>query len=264
MNEDTAANHFDTHMRLLSKYRSLNGARYGSMTAGGLLSTVLLSAPDPGAIAVGLTGLALLPIGYLVKFPAEAASRSLKANWKKAFSGATWRTVGGEIGVVTETDEYGNDIRLSFHGKVSNETFGLSSLEPASDKARQLAPLLEKANPYDKTFHPVVRMFCLAAATIAGMAVLPLPLAIVWVWLAFSTFCYLMCGFASGISSDNDALLRRVAKSKWQTLDGRIGVVRAADRRGNGDSGWVDYLTIGFDDGSEHRAEKSEMNPVHS
>jgi hypothetical protein len=188
MNKDTAASHFDTHMRLLSRYRSLNGARYGSMTAGALLATVLLSVPDPDAISIGLTGLALLPIGYLLKFPADAASRSLRANWKKAFSGTTWRTVGGEIGVVTKTDEYGNDICLSFNGKVSNEKFGLASLEPVSEKARDL---------------------------------------------------------------------------EWQTLDGRIGVVRAAESCGNGDTGWVDYLTIGFDDGSEYRGEKSEMNPVH-
>ncbi len=264
MSKDTVASHIDTHKRLLSNYRALNGARYGSLTGGGLLATTMLSGPDPDAIAVGLTGLALLPIGYLLKFPAEAASRALKANWKKAFEGATWRTVGGEIGVVRETDEYGNDLKLAFNGMLSKKTFSLKSLEPASNKARELLTPVAEANPYDERFHPMARMFCLFFLSLMGMALLPPALAIVWVWLVFSGFCYLMCGAFSGRSGDDDSLLRRVAKTKWQVLDGRTGSVRAAESRGNGDTGWVDYLTIGFEDGSEYCGEKSEMIPVHS
>lgn len=263
MVKNTVAEHIDTHKRLLSNYRALNGARYGSLTCGTLLATTLMGAPDLGAISVGLTGLFMLPIGYLLKFPAEAASRSMKANWKKAFEGSSWRTAGGEIGVVRESDEYGNDLKLSFKGKLSRETFDVDNLEPVTERSRALVAPLADANPYDRRFHPVARMGCLFLLTLMAMLLLPPALTIGALWLVFSGFCYLMCGAFSGTGGDND-LLRRVAKTQWQVLDGRIGFVRAAESRGNGDTGWVDYLTIGFEDGSEFYGEKSEMVPIHN
>ncbi|MCV9964609.1 hypothetical protein OIU34_22215 [Pararhizobium sp. BT-229] len=262
MSKNTVAEHIDTHKRLLSNYRALNGARYGSFACGGLLATSLMGLPDPNSVALGLTGLSLLPVGYLLGFPAQATAHSMKANWKRAFVGASWRTAGGEIGVVQETDEFGNDLKLSFKGLLSSKTFSLASLEPATDKARALVAPLADANPH-VSGHPFASLFCPLGLAILAMLLLPPALAIGCVWLVLSCFSYFMCGAFSGTSGDN-GLLSRVAKTRWQVLDGRIGFVRAAESRGNGDTGWVDYLTIGFEDGSEFYGEKSEMVPVHN
>ncbi|MCS4088935.1 hypothetical protein [Rhizobium sp. BK176] len=63
--------------------------------------------------------------------------------------------------------------------------------------------------------------------------------------------------------TDQSDTVRRLSETKWRTLDGRVGAIRFADSRGTQNTGYTDYLTIGFDDGSEYCGEKSEMVPAH-
>jgi hypothetical protein len=254
--------HADTHLRLLQAYRPLWSARAGSVVCGGILSLSILGSYVPGAIAAASLGAIMLLIGYGLGFPSNNLRNEMMANWRAAFKGTEWKTIGGEIATVIETDQYGNDVRLAFNGSASHKRFRVESLTPTSPAARELAAAVATANPYDKRFKPPFLMGGIFAMMIPGLF-LPPPVQIGYLWLLFTAASYFFCGGPETVRGDDANTVRRLSKTKWRVLDGRVGVVRYTESRGTQDTGYTDYLTIGFEDGSEYCGEKSEMVPVH-
>jgi hypothetical protein len=255
--------HVTTHERLLQKYRPLWGARAGSVVCGGVLATAIFGYPKPEALEVGSMGAVMLLIGYLLGFSTKTLRKEMKDNWRAAFRGTEWRTIGGEAATVLDMDEYGNEVTLSFNRMTSAKAYRLESITPVSATSRELAAAIASANPYDKRFHPTAVIFGVAALMVIGGVLLPQAVAIGYFWLLFSGACYMHCGSIESMRSDDAATVRRLSKTKWRVLDGRVGFIRFAESRGTQDTGYTDYLTIGFDDGSEYFGEKSEMAPVH-
>jgi hypothetical protein len=265
----SASQTFSAHRELLGKYKSLIGAQGACYLGGAFFALALFGyivqptvAQSQNALLSLCVGGVMALVGYLVGFRVAIVRKAMRDNWSAAFVGTEWKTLAGEVGTAIETDLFAQSLRLSFGGAASGESYSLNNLRPVSARSQELKGLAQNANPYDRRLHPIPLML--------GALVLAFPLLAISVvlfgvvlWLLAAVVCCLQAGALDSLSRGGGELLRRTSVTRWRALDGRVGIVRAAERRGSQESGFTEYLTLGFDNGAEFTGQKADMVPVH-
>jgi hypothetical protein len=191
----------------------------------------------------------------------------IKQAWISLYKGTEWTTPAGEKGVVTGVDLDANYLQLVFEGdKVESEQrYPLRFLKPINPDGSEadFTNLNEDGSVkwrfWEKdrcsaimgSFVFSLLMACLGVCLLSLDTPSAAYLPIAWVLIGGFVSPIILADAAAPLcrSEEDTSFPELVSKTTWKALDGRVGMVRWAERKYEGDGRYSERISLAFKGG---------------
>ncbi|MCS4090224.1 hypothetical protein [Rhizobium sp. BK176] len=205
----------------------------------------------------------------------EQIEKAIREAWLVLFKGTEWRTPGGESGVVSDVNIDANKLGVTFSDRKTH-FFPFHYLKPANahgveadfsglDKNGSIAWRYYSSRTSTVLWTGLAWAltasfgWSILNADIPSWSMLPAAISLVF---GAAIPLWLFAASAPFSSTENFDYPVLVSKTTWKALDGRVGIVRWAKRKYEGDNVYSETILLAFTEGDEEWFRRGDLKPT--